>query len=150
MLHDRQGAAHQDQPHQEPHPAGPHDVPEVLRHKPQRWLKPVGVGAVALAATVVVAGVVSRGFASEDLKAVAAQESIPTVSLIQPTAAGGGEQLTLPADIEANDVAVLHAQVSGYVKAWYVDIGTRVKKGQLLAEIETPEVDQQLAQARAT
>lgn len=149
MLHDPHGAAHEDHPHQAPQPAGPHDVPEVLHHKPQRWLKPVGIGAVALAATVVVAGVVSRGLASEDLKAVAAQESIPTVSLVQPTANNGGEQLTLPADIEANDVAVMHAQVSGYVKAWYVDIGARVKKGQVLADIETPEVDQQLAQARA-
>ena len=150
MLHDREGAAQEGHPHQAPQPAGPHDVPEVLHHKPQRWLKPVGIGAVALAAAVVVAGVVTRGQASENLKAVAAEESIPTVRLIRPTADAGGEQLILPADIEANDVAVTHAQVSGYVKAWYVDIGARVKKGQVLAEIETPEVDQQLAQARAT
>ena len=150
MLHDPHGAAHEEQTHREPRPASLRDVPEVLRHKPQHWLKPVGIGAVALAATIVVAGVVSRSLASEDLKAAAAQESVPTVSLVQPTAAAAGERLTLPADIEANDVAVLHAQVSGYIRAWYVDIGARVKKGQVLAEIETPELDQQLAQARAT
>jgi RND family efflux transporter MFP subunit len=150
MLRDPHGAAHEDYPEQGSRPASPHDVPEVLHHRPQRWLKPAGIGAVALAATVVVAGVVTRGVASENLKAVTAQESIPTVSLVAPTAAADGEQLTLPADIEANDVAVLHAQVSGYVKAWRVDIGARVTKGQVLAEIETPELDQQLAQARAT
>lgn len=147
MLRDPLVAAPEAQ--EKPRPASAHDVPEVLHHKPQRWLKPAGIGALALVAVVVVGGVVTRSMASEDLKAVAAQESIPSVNLIHPTASADGEQLTLPADIEANDVAVMHAQVSGYVKAWYVDIGARVKKGQVLADIETPEIDQQLAQARA-
>lgn len=149
MRPDPQGAANDLAVESPPSPASPHDVPEVLHHRPQRWLKPAGLGGVALAAAVVVAGVVSRGAASEKLKTVAAEAAVPTVSLIHPAADAGGEQLTLPASIEADDVAVLHAQVSGYVKAWYVDIGARVKKGQVLAEIETPELDQQLTQARA-
>lgn len=149
MRPDPQGAANDPAVETRLAPASPHDVPEVLHHRPLRWLKPVGLGGVALAAVVVVAGVVTRGVASENLKTVAAEAAIPTVSLVHPAVDAGGEQLTLPADIEADDVAVLHAQVSGYVKAWYVDIGARVKKGQVLAEIETPELDQQLAQARA-
>lgn len=132
-----------------PRPHSTHDVPEVLHHKPQRWLKPAGLGGVALAAVVVVAGMVNRGVASENLKSIAAEAAVPTVSLVRPAADAVGQQLTLPADIEADDVAVLHAQVSGYVKAWNVDIGARVKKGQDLAEIETPDIDQQLAQAKA-
>lgn len=127
----------------------PHDVPEVLRHKPQPWLKPTGLVALGLATVVVVTGVVTRGFASEHLKTVTEAAAAPSVDLIQPVADSKGQQLTLPARVQANDLAVLHAQVSGYVKGWYVDIGARVKKGQLLAEIETPEIDQQLAQARA-
>jgi RND family efflux transporter MFP subunit len=130
-------------------PSSPHDVPEVLHHGPLPWLRPLGLGVVALAAVVVAGGVFARGVASEHLKSVAQHAAVSTVSIIQPTSTTAGDQLTLPADIEADDVATLHAQVSGYIKAWLVDIGARVKKGQVLAEIETPEVDQQLAQARA-
>ena len=129
--------------------ANPHDIPEVLHHRPQPWLKPAGLAVLALATAVVVTGVVTRGFASEKLKTVTEAAALPSVDLISPSADRQGDQLTLPAQVQADDLAVLHAQVSGYVKGWYVDIGARVKKGQLLAEIETPEIDQQLAQARA-
>jgi RND family efflux transporter MFP subunit len=128
----------------------PHNVPEVLQHRPQRWLKPAGLAGVGLATVIVVTGVVTRGFASEDLKSVTAAAALPTVDLIRPTANTAAEPLTLPGDIEADDTAAIHPRVSGYIKSWNVDIGAQVKAGQVLAEIDAPELDQQLAQAKAT
>ena len=61
----------------------------------------------------------------------------------------GPRGLTLPGNVQANDDAVIHARVSGYLKKWYVDIGAQVKAGQVLAEIDAPELDQQVVQARA-
>jgi RND family efflux transporter MFP subunit len=130
-------------------PPSPHDVPEVLHTKPLPWLKPAGLIGLGLATALVVTGVVTRGFANEDLKATAATAAIPAVSIVLPSREASGERLTLPGQVAANDVAVIRPRVSGYLKRWYVDIGARVRAGQLLAEIDTPELDQQLAQARA-
>ncbi|HEY3950044.1 efflux RND transporter periplasmic adaptor subunit [Phenylobacterium sp.] len=132
-----------------PQPVNAHDVPEAMRRTPQLWLKPAGLGAAALAAVVIVAGLVDRGMASADLKKTAAQSSVSTVQLISPTSDTAAEPLTLPADVEANDIAALHARISGYIKDWKVDIGDHVKAGQVLADIDTPDLDQQLAQAKA-
>lgn len=131
-------------------PPNPHLHPEVLRHPPQRWVKPALFVGCGVAATIVAAGVVTRGFANEDIKAATAAAAIPTVELVQATVDASAEPLTLPAQVEANDTAVIHARVSGYIHRWYVDIGAHVKSGQLLADIDTPELDQQLAQARAS
>jgi RND family efflux transporter MFP subunit len=134
-------------------PAGPtgnsHAVPEVLHYRPQRWLKPAALIGAGLAVAVVAAGLVSRGVASTDLKATAATAAVSSVELIAPTVDGSAEGLVLPADVEANDVAAIHPRVSGYIRKWDVDIGARVKSGQLLADIDTPDLDQQLAQAKA-
>ena len=75
--------------------------------------------------------------------------AVPYVSVIHATPVSGDSGLVLPATIEAYVQSPIYARTNGYVKAWYKDIGSRVKKGELLAEIDTPEVDQQLAQARA-
>jgi RND family efflux transporter MFP subunit len=136
------------QPPESP-PQASHDVPEVLHHRPQPWLKPAGFAGVGLAVLVVAAGLIGRGVASASLKTDAVSAAIPTVELIAPTADASAEPLTLPADVEANDIATLHARVSGYIKAWNVDIGAQVKAGQVLADIDTPELDQQIAQAKA-
>jgi membrane fusion protein, multidrug efflux system len=77
------------------------------------------------------------------------QRAVPYVSVIRPTAFSGESELVLPATIEAYVQSPIYARTNGYLKAWYKDMGSRVKKGELLAEIDTPEVDQQLAQARA-
>ncbi|HZZ68783.1 MAG TPA: efflux RND transporter periplasmic adaptor subunit [Phenylobacterium sp.] len=130
-------------------PANPHNTPEVLRHGPQRWVKPAGLVAIGVAAAVVVTGVVTRGVASASLKATTAEAAIPTVDLIAPSSDTSAETLTLPADVEANDTAPIHARVSGYIHNWYVDIGAHVKAGQVLADIDTPDLDQQLAQVKA-
>ena len=133
----------------EPTPENLHHVREVLNHRPQPWLRPVGFAGAGLAVLVVAAGLISRGVASAGLKTAAATAALPTVELIAPTSDTSAEPLTLPGDVEANDIATLHARVSGYIKAWNVDIGAHVKAGQVLAFIDTPELDQQLAQAKA-
>jgi RND family efflux transporter MFP subunit len=123
--------------------------PEALRHRPQPWLKPAGVVAVGVAALVVVAGLLSRGMASQHLKAQTQADATPTVDIVLPTTDNKPDVLTLPGTVQANYDAVIHARVSGYLKRWYVDIGAPVKAGQLLADIDTPELDQQLEQAKA-
>ena len=75
--------------------------------------------------------------------------AIPTVSVIHPTPEAGQEDLVLPSTLQAYVESPIYARTTGYVKKWYHDIGTRVKQGEPLADIDTPEVDQQLFQARA-
>src|SRR5277367_2556586 len=75
--------------------------------------------------------------------------SVPTVAIIHPIAEPGDENLVLPGTLQASVESPIYARTNGYVKKWYRDIGSRVNKGELLAEIDTPEVDQQLGQARA-
>ncbi len=75
--------------------------------------------------------------------------AIPTVAVIHPTVEPAQEDLVLPSTLQAYVESPIYARTSGYLKKWYHDIGSRVQKGELLAEIETPEIDQQLMQARA-
>jgi len=75
--------------------------------------------------------------------------AIPTVSVIHATAANGQEDLVVPGTMQAYVESPIYARTSGYIKKWYHDIGARVKQGDLLADIDTPEVDQQLSQAKA-
>src|SRR3984893_8823539 len=75
--------------------------------------------------------------------------AVPTVSVIHPLAASDSEDLVLPSTLQAYVESPIYARTSGYLKKWYHDIGTRVRKGELLADIDAPEIDQQLAQSRA-
>jgi RND family efflux transporter MFP subunit len=75
--------------------------------------------------------------------------AVPTVSVTHPTVEPGQEDLVLPSTLQAYVESPIYARTSGYLKKWYHDIGSRVQKGTLLADIDTPEVDQQLSQARA-
>jgi RND family efflux transporter MFP subunit len=75
--------------------------------------------------------------------------AIPTVSTMKPVQGDATEALVLPGSVQAYNSASIYSRTNGYLLNWYTDIGTRVKKGQLLAEIDTPEVDQELRQARA-
>jgi RND family efflux transporter MFP subunit len=77
-------------------------------------------------------------------------DSVPTVSVVHPTAEKPDEELVLPASLQAYEESPIYARTSGYLLRWYKDIGSHVTKGELLAEIDTPEVDQELSQARAT
>jgi RND family efflux transporter MFP subunit len=94
-------------------------------------------------------GVISRRKAEADLKQSTAAAAIPTVNVVYPKAGAPNNEIVLPGNTQAFTDAPIFARTNGYVKSWHVDIGARVKKGQLLAVIETPEVDQQLQQARA-
>lgn len=75
--------------------------------------------------------------------------TIPTVAVVRPVAEAGEENLVLPGTLQAYVESPIYARTSGYLRKWYHDIGSRVNKGELLADIDVPEVDQQLAQARA-
>jgi len=75
--------------------------------------------------------------------------AVPTVAVIHPAAQTGDENLVLPGTLMAYIESPIYARTNGYLKAWYHDIGSRVSKGELLADIDTPEIDQQLSQARA-
>jgi len=102
-----------------------------------------------VAGAVVYRGVSSRVRAAADVKADMRDLAVPAVSLAQPKRSAPQEEIVLPGNIQAYIDAPIYARTNGYLKRWYVDIGGRVKTGQLLAEIDTPELDQQLQQARA-
>jgi RND family efflux transporter MFP subunit len=116
---------------------------------PRRRLRLAGVVAVVVVILVVGAGIATRATDARHLKTWTDAQAVPTVNLVTPQRSATGPTLNLPARLEAYSRAPIFARVSGYLKSWKADIGTPVKAGQLLAEIETPEVDQQILQARA-
>jgi RND family efflux transporter MFP subunit len=94
-------------------------------------------------------GINSRVQASTELKLETERSSISSVSVVHPQPSGMTEEVVLPGNIQAFTDTPIYARTNGYLKSWKVDIGGHVKSGELLAEIEAPEVDQQLSQARA-
>jgi RND family efflux transporter MFP subunit len=115
-----------------------------LRARPAR----TAVIAVFVAAAVVAAGLASRSSNTKRLEQSATARSVPSVSLVPPST-GTVLTLELPARVEPWSRAPIYSRVSGYLRSWNVEIGTPVKAGQLLATIETPDLDQQLLQAQA-
>ena len=105
--------------------------------------------ALLLAVVLAVTGILPRIHAEKKLAQDTNEMAIPQVMAIQAKEGSPAQEIVLPGNIQAFTDAPIYARTDGYLKKWYVDIGGRVKKGQLLAEIETPEVDQQLMQARA-
>ena len=105
--------------------------------------------AIAFVLLLAVWGILSRLIARNALAREAHEAAIPTVITTRPHQGPAANTLVLPGSGQAYYEAPIYARTSGYLKTWYTDIGTPVKKGQLLAEIETPEVDQQLRQAEA-
>jgi len=120
------------------------------RHKknrrPQWWILLL---AVATAVVIVVAGILPRIQARTALRRETAEMAIPAVVVVQPKRSAPAQEIVLPANVQAFADAPIYARTNGYLKRWYVDIGSRVKEGQLLAEIDTPEVNQQLRQSLA-
>jgi multidrug efflux system membrane fusion protein len=115
----------------------------------KRRLKRAAVVGACLLAAILVIGAGIRFVQASSLRTWTHEAQIPTVSLISPEAGGKGQALVLPGTLQAYYDAQLYARVPGYVHAWYKDIGARVKKGDVLALIDTPELDQQISQARA-
>ena len=111
------------------------------------WTVLVLAGVVA--AYVTYSGISARSTDAKQLKDRAQVQSVMTVSVISPTPANATPTLDLPGRIEAFAKAPIYSRISGYLKSWKADIGTPVKAGQLLAEIDTPDLDQQILQAQA-
>jgi len=105
--------------------------------------------ALIVAVGLGVWGEVSRVLARAELAKENAEAAIPTVATITAEPSSTGEELVLPGAVQAFIEAPIYARTNGYLKSWNTDIGTPVTKGQLLAQIETPEIDQQLTQALA-
>ncbi|MBN3754741.1 efflux RND transporter periplasmic adaptor subunit [Paraburkholderia sp. Tr-20389] len=120
------------------------NAPSRLRH-----LKLAGIAALLIAAGIVATGIASRVHAKQQMTTWSAEEAVPTVVAYTPSRDSAAQALVLPGHLSAYVNAPIYARVSGYLHAWYADIGTHVKTGQLLGEIDTPDLDQQLAQARA-
>ncbi len=128
------------------------EEPKLAEHRPRgrssrRWW--ILVLALAIVAAVVVSGILPRINARASLDKETAEMAIPTVSVVHPKRGAPAQEVVLPANVQAYIDAPIYARTNGYLKHWYVDIGAHVKAGQLLADIETPEVDQQLRQSRA-
>ena len=101
-----------------------------------------------VAAALVVSGILPRLRARQALREETDIEAAPAVSVVTPKRGAPAEEVVLPGNIQAFVDAPIYARTSGYLKRWYFDIGAHVKQGQLLAEIESPEVDQQLAESK--
>jgi multidrug efflux system membrane fusion protein len=114
-----------------------------------RKMNPYLLALFAVAAALAAWGEFDRVIARSSLAKESAIEALPTVVTVEPTRTDLGEELILPGTVQAFIESPIYARTNGYLKTWYTDIGGAVKKGQLLAEIETPEVDQQLSQAIA-
>src|SRR5271154_5170198 len=136
---DRQGAEPSTSGDQNPAPAQPRSKHGFL----------AVVVALLIVAVVVVAGIVPRRRAAAALNKETHDLAIPTVSVMHPKLGAPQSEIVLPGNIQAFNDSPIYARTNGYLKKWYVDIGARVTSGQLLADIETPEVDQELDQARA-
>jgi RND family efflux transporter MFP subunit len=104
---------------------------------------------VLVVAIVVIWGISSRRKANAQLSQETHELAIPTVTVIHPKRGAPQQEIVLPGDMQPYTDAPIYARTTGYLKSWHADIGTHVKAGQLLAEIDTPEVDQQLQQARS-
>jgi RND family efflux transporter MFP subunit len=94
-------------------------------------------------------GIQTRVEAESNLKHVTDLTAVAVVEVARPQLASPNQEVALPGNMQAFTDTPIYARTSGYLKRWYVDIGARVKQGDLLAEIDTPEIDQQLRQARA-
>jgi RND family efflux transporter MFP subunit len=115
----------------------------------RRKLGLVGIVGLCAAGAIVVTGIMARAKTDEDLKTWTDNQAIPTVAVAPPDARVLNATLDLPGRLEAYYRAPIFARVSGYLKSWSADIGAQVKAGQVIAEIEAPDLDQQLLQARA-
>src|SRR5579863_1067550 len=117
-----------------------------VRRRPRRgWL--VALFFAAVFAGVLAHGILQRLRAGATLRTETAILAVPVVSVVTPEPSAPSQEIVLPGNVQPFISSPIFSRTSGYLKAWYFDIGAHVKKGQLLAEIETPEVDRQLQQS---
>jgi RND family efflux transporter MFP subunit len=134
------------------HPIPPHPDPAHALPAPRGLPTGIRITLIVIALIVLV-GVVYRILGrSADERQLASQtrlDAIPTVDVISPVVSGASSELALPGNTQAFDDTPIYARTSGYLKQWFVDIGQHVTKGELMATIETPELDEQLQVAQA-
>ena len=123
------------------------EPPEEPKLTPGTWIGMVVVAAII--AAVVIFGLLARRGSERTLQKETAVSAIPSVNVIYPAPSTLSSEIALPGNTQAFIDAPIYSRTSGYLKNWYFDIGARVHKGQLMAQIETPEVDQQLQVAQA-
>jgi RND family efflux transporter MFP subunit len=114
---------------------------------PKRWLAALVITLIV--AAILIFGIRSRVKAENNLRTATAQMAVPSVSVVKPKQTASAQEIILPGNVQPFISSPIYARTDGYLKKWYFDIGAHVKAGQLLAIIQTPEVDQQLAQARS-
>jgi RND family efflux transporter MFP subunit len=125
----------------------PESIP--AKRQPRKMPRLLSVSAVALVIAVAAEGIWHRQSQEKAVAAWTDAAAIPTVDIVRPTKGAPGQQIVLPGDIHAWYEAPIYARVNGYLKNWYFDFGAQVKKGQVLADIDTPEIDAQLTAAKA-
>ncbi|HWW14664.1 MAG TPA: efflux RND transporter periplasmic adaptor subunit [Candidatus Dormibacteraeota bacterium] len=125
-----------------------HPQPNESRHSGRLWFIVLAVAVVVIA--VLAFGILSRVKAAVSLRTVTTEMAVPSVSIVQPKPAAPAQEIILPGNIQPLISSPVYARTDGYLKKWYFDIGAHVKAGQLLATIQSPEIDEQLAQARST
>ncbi len=114
-----------------------------------RKLGIAGISFVFVILAIFVYGLVSRAAQNSRLHELTEAEAVPSVAVVAPSGVVNSSGLELPGRLEAFIRAPIYARVPGYLKSWKHDIGSKVKAGEVLAEIDTPDLDQQLMQARA-
>jgi RND family efflux transporter MFP subunit len=127
----------------------PPDSPPPAPPLSRRGLYVAGFSALVVAILIVVFGITTRKVADAKLQEWTEKQAVPVVAVALPDTRPKTATLTLPGRLEAYTQAQMYARVSGYVREWKVDIGARVKSGDLLAEIDAPDLDQQIMQAEA-
>ncbi|MGZ5873340.1 MAG: efflux RND transporter periplasmic adaptor subunit [Bradyrhizobium sp.] len=135
-----------------PHPVQPElETRESRFDPPPRANKTRLVSAIALliAVGIAIAGILVRRHQESEVTKWTTEQAVPVVATITPKQGVSGQQIVLPGDIEAWYETPIYARVSGYLKAWYFDFGAHVRKGQLLADIDAPDLDAQLEAAKA-
>jgi RND family efflux transporter MFP subunit len=105
---------------------------------------------VVIFSGILIFGILLRMKEQAEVRQITAQMAVPSVSVVQPKKAAPAQEITLPGNIQPFISSPIYARTDGYLKKWYFDIGARVKAGQLLAKIDSPEIDEQLSQARST
>jgi RND family efflux transporter MFP subunit len=124
--------------------------PTTLGTKPRSlrgWL--AGIAVLLLFVGLLVSGILERIHTNASLRTETADMAVPTVSVVAPKRAAPSQEIVLPGNVQPFITSPVFARTNGYLEHWYFDIGAHVKKGQLLAVIASPEVDQQLQQARS-
>ena len=117
------------------------------RRSRRGWI--IGGGIFLIFAGVLIFGILERVHTSDALRGETAELAVPTVSVVTPRRAAPSQEIVLPGNVQPYIASPIFARTNGYLEHWYFDIGAHVKKGQLLAVIASPEVDQQLQQARS-